>query len=459
MIHAIRGDTHLWLQLLHSKVGVRFFLVIIYLFFKNSVERVHGAGSIKLAKGPWYDGNPNVKAKSMASTRSLTEHKARRRIWDPGFGPKALQSYESRVIQHTQRLSLQLERRNGQVCNMSDWCDFFAFDVMGDLVFGQDFGMLEKAEQHLYMKFLHQALRVLSIFSHTPWANPLCKYIFRYDLDRAKTHLTIVPFVPVDAETRKEGRKFMEISAQQYQNRKARGTSREDIFSYLLASDSKGVNLDDDELSADSGALIVGGSDTTAVCLTYLLYFLTKYPDTQRRLTEEIDQLWDGSPEKLNAKLFATAEYMNGAINESLRLYPPGPNGMQRTIPRGGHVIQGELVPENTQASSSIISRHRRLRNFTHADKFVPERWIDSERPADFVHDTKGFIPFSAGQYACIGKNLALAEMRLFLAEVLKKLKLELDDTFNEKVWDAACRSNLSLLKGALPVRVYRRER
>ena len=31
-----------------------------------------------------------------------------------------------------------------EVVNFSDWCDFFAFDVMGDLGFGEDFDMLNK---------------------------------------------------------------------------------------------------------------------------------------------------------------------------------------------------------------------------------------------------------------------------------------------------------------------------
>ena len=55
--------------------------------------------------------------------------------------------------------------------------------------------------------------------------------------------------------------------------------------------------------------------------------------------------------------ILASAEYMNGAINESLRLYPPGPNGMQRTVPSGGQMIQGELVPENTQVSQCFYKQ------------------------------------------------------------------------------------------------------
>ncbi|OAL34587.1 hypothetical protein AYO20_06217 [Fonsecaea nubica] len=386
----------------------------------ESITEIHGALSSKIAKGPWYDGIPDIKAKSMASERDLAEHKFRRRIWDRGFSPKALVGYEPRILQHVNSLSKQLRARTGAVLNFSDWCDFFAFDVMGDLGFGEDFHMLIEAKPHPYMVFMHQGLRLLSIFAHVPWIKP------------------ILPWVPVDAQTKRDSKTFAQISAERFQKRRAEGSDRDDVFSYLLGGGIEGAKkLTDPELEADAGAVIVGGSDTTSVCLTFLFYFLAKNPNVLRQLQHEVDELWDGITTQTGA-LWAQAKYLNGVINESLRLYPPGPNGMQRTTPKGGCFILGEYLPEGTQLSVHGWSIHRDERYFSKPTEFMPERWIDEKRPTNFHHDSRAFIPFSIGQYGCVGKGLALLEMRFFVAELVKRFDVTLDGSHDEEAFQRA---------------------
>ena len=61
------------------------------------------------------------------------------------------------------------------VC-FSNWCDYFAFDVMGDLGIGSDFGMIDKATPHIYVEFMHNAVRAVAISSHLPWIKPISEY-------------------------------------------------------------------------------------------------------------------------------------------------------------------------------------------------------------------------------------------------------------------------------------------
>lgn len=79
----------------------------------ESLPEIHGGKSTKIAKGPWYDGIPDQPGTSMASERSLAEHKLRRRTWERGFSPKALTGYESRIVKHVNVLSKQLSARAG----------------------------------------------------------------------------------------------------------------------------------------------------------------------------------------------------------------------------------------------------------------------------------------------------------------------------------------------------------
>lgn len=74
-------------------------------------------------------------------------------------------------------------------------------------------------------------------------------------------------------------------------------------------------------------------------------------------------------------------------------------------------------------------------RYFRNADEFVPERWLGtaSEKNKDepAVLDRRAFIPFSYGPHVCVGKTLAMMEMR----HVISRLVWEFDMGFGEK-WD-----------------------
>ena len=70
-------------------------------------------------------------------------------------------------------------------------------------------------------------------------------------------------------------------------------------------------------------------------------------------------------------------------------------------------------------------------RAFKDPDSFVPERWYS--RP-DLIlpKGEKAFFPFILGPYGCIGKQLALNELRTVIA----KLVLKFDVSFVEEMGD-----------------------
>jgi cytochrome P450 len=69
-------------------------------------------------------------------------------------------------------------------------------------------------------------------------------------------------------------------------------------------------------------------------------------------------------------------------------------------------------------------SVHHDARNFTEPDLFLPERWInkcDGDGRLYMMHNTEAFLPFSYGPRNCIGKQLAMIEMRMITARLVQK--------------------------------------
>ena len=128
--------------------------------------------------------------------------------------------------------------------------------------------------------------------------------------------------------------------------------------------------------------------------------------------------------------------------------------------PAGAH----SFIPEGTQTRVHFWSIHRDARNFSFPEAFWPERWLVAEGleppPAGeaFVHNANAFTPFSFGPYNCVGKNIALAEMKQLLCHLVQKLDVRLADGVDPEAYLRAAEDMFIYVVGELPVVVQRRD-
>jgi cytochrome P450 len=119
-----------------------------------------------------------------------------------------------------------------------------------------------------------------------------------------------------------------------------------DIVTPLIApyEGKKPTGLDLTYLQGDTRLLIVAGSDTTSATLVYMFYHLSKNPSIVSKAREEIKPLLreDGS---FNHREATHNEYLNGIINETLRLHPPVPSAIQRITPPEGLKVGETFIP------------------------------------------------------------------------------------------------------------------
>lgn len=88
------------------------------------------------------------------------------------------------------------------------------------------------------------------------------------------------------------------------------------------------------------------------------------------------------------------------------------------------------LIFSKTRLGVRTFTVNRSSRYFHQPDTFVPERWLPVEkRPIAFQHDLlSASKPFSIGFHSCLGKPLALAELRLIVTRVLWAFDLAEED-------------------------------
>jgi len=290
-----------------------------------------------------------------------------------------------------------------------------AFDLIGDLAFGEDFGCLDTGEYHPFVRATETISKELTFM----------QMLIYYRLHKIRQF-----FMPKGiAGARVQNIKRAMDTVDRRINRE---TGRKDFLHYILAAnDEKGMSRA--EIDVNAFSLSIAGSESTATLLSGATFLLLKNPSTYATLVKEIRTAFQSDAEITIAST-NDLTYMEAVLSESLRLYPPVALTLPREVPFGGETIDGTYVPAGTSVGVNHFSCYHHPKNFYRAEEFLPERWLPGRcDAAPFDQDNRACVqPFSYGPRSCLGKNLARAEMRLILAKLLWRFDVELDE-YSEK--------------------------
>ncbi|KAH8588588.1 cytochrome P450 [Bisporella sp. PMI_857] len=406
----LRGRLAFDCKLLHDKYGSVVRVSPNELHF-NSVQAWddiygHRPGHPNFHKDPVHVGSVEPVVGVSTLTMSDDENHARqRRALAHSFSQKALveqediiQNYVNMFIKHLKRMAA-----NNEEFNMVNWLNFTTFDIIGDLAFGEPFGCLESGQFHFWVSLIFETVKAGAIEQATrrfaeagsPFQNFLLWCIPSYIRENRRNHL--------------------KFSTEKVMRRLANNnTDHKDFIWYILKQREK-YNLNQDEIIVNSALFIVAGSETTANALSGILARLIYNPDKYEELCKEIRDAF-ANEEDIRYEKLSQMVYLNAVIEEGLRIHPPVPTGLLRTVPKGGDTIDGMWVPGGTAVSVGSWAASHNEKNFRDCDSFVPERWIGDEYASDFK---KAAQPFSLGPRGCIGKHLSYLEMRIILGRLL----------------------------------------
>lgn len=92
--------------------------------------------------------------------------------------------------------------------------------------------------------------------------------------------------------------------------------------------------------------ITLAGSETTATVLTGATYMLAKNPRVMTKLVTEVENAF-ADENSIDFVGSASLPYLSAVVDETIRLFPPGPNTQPRITPSGGNMVLGDHIPGN----------------------------------------------------------------------------------------------------------------
>ncbi|MGH8920031.1 MAG: cytochrome P450, partial [Actinomycetes bacterium] len=178
-----------------------------------------------------------------------------------------------------------------------------------------------------------------------------------------------------------------------------------------------GQTMPDQQIHDEIMTLLVAGSDTTAVTLSWALHIIGTHPGVENKIHMELQQVLGGRP--VTHADFPRLDFLRRVVTETLRLYPPGwlvPRRAATETDLGGHhITRGSYV------FFSPYANHHDSFLFPDPERFDPDRWLP-ERAQPLPRCA--YIPFGAGTRQCIGETFAVGEVTAALATILARWRL-----------------------------------
>jgi cytochrome P450 len=188
--------------------------------------------------------------------------------------------------------------------------------------------------------------------------------------------------------------------------------------------------MTDDLVLTTCLSMVLAGSETTAISLSSIFYYLLKSPRTYEKLLSEIEEaVRNGTIEDNDECLVSWSAsqklpYLDAVIQEAFRLHPAAGLILERITPAQGVNILGEQIPGATIVGSNAWVLHRRLEIFGgDVNVFRPERWLEAS-PEKLKEMKATMFQFGAGARTCIGKNISLLEIYKLVPSFLRRFEV-----------------------------------
>ncbi|KAF8589221.1 cytochrome P450 [Ramaria rubella] len=380
------------------------------------------------------------------------QHSRQRKIMNPAFSYAALRIFLP-LFRHTAQKTVSklkdLVSRGGGTSTVVDippWLARTTLDAIGAAAFDYQFGAIDEGSDNKLSNAYN------NLFAETFLARTDTELIFQSIWGFMPQWLLALVFkAPI--RPLKQWGEYMKVArdvAKQLVDRQVESHAlgkegSKDIMSILvranLSEDPKS-KLGEAEILSQLTTLFLAGHETTASTIDWALYELSRHPEFQSKVREEIRTTRAQAAERGDTELTVadldSMQYLLALMKETLR-YHPIVNGLTRVAGRDDIIplatphrtTSGDIITNipvcKGQSIFLSIAAYNRLPSVWGDDghEWRPERFLEGIEKGQNtgLGVVSNIATFSSGLRSCIGWRFAMIEMQAILIELLENLE------------------------------------
>ncbi|KAJ7185765.1 cytochrome P450 [Mycena filopes] len=359
-------------------------------------------------------------------------HKRQRRALNPAFSNASVRNltpiffdsaYKAKAAWDT---ILEPGLSEGTIIEVQQWMNHISLDTIGLAGFSHDFHTLSGQTSAIAEAFDSVGSKA-SLFENALFLGSLI--------------LPILEFIPTARGAMRErlAKTMRDLGETFLANSGASDSTADKSIIGLLVKSASSEKISQEEVVAQINVLLLAGYETTSISLTWALIELSRNPEMQTKLRDELlklggDPTWDD--------LTSHTTFLDAVTSEILRLHPPSPETQRMAA-------EDDILPLSTPLESAsgaevntLVVRKgsvllipfesiNRSEAFWGPDAkaFNPARWLDDSADQLRAREIQGhrhILTFSDGARICLGKTFALAEFKAVLSVLVRNYTFEL---------------------------------
>ncbi|CAI9630885.1 unnamed protein product [Alternaria burnsii] len=402
---------------LHKKYGpiVRINPDEIHIADPDFYDTVYAGSGRKRDKWDWITRSFGVD-ESLIGTLKHDEHRVRRASLSPYFSKQSVRALQPLVDRN---MSILLERLrqfadSGLPLKLDDAYAALTNDIVEDYAFGRSEHRLEAPDfDPSFRDAMLQGGKAGHVLKHFTWLMDLLRKL--PDSMLLKLSPAMGAYSQLQTSVK---RQVAEI--QHAHQTHSYDKTRRTIFHEILNSKLSDYDKSTDRLWQEGEVVVAAGTITTAWALGVSTYFVLATPEILRKLKAELEAAIPDPSQPLNLIALESLPFLTGVVQEGVRLSHAISHRLHRICPDETLVYhdagnQREWhIPPGTPLSMTSNLVHHDERVFPNSHDFQPERWLDNPRLDRYL------VSFGKGGRACLGINLAYAELYLTLAALFR---------------------------------------
>ncbi|KAJ6542567.1 cytochrome P450 [Mycena capillaripes] len=368
------------------------------------------------------------------------EHKQLRKAMNPAFSIQNLMAQTDMYYEPIEGLieimKAQIKAESipeaGKILNMYEWMGKVTLDIICDTAFGYKTDCLHNPHNELAVAFeqllqlqsgpnLAKLVAILAVpgamrISRSEWM-----YRNRWIVGRLPVVGAFEALVDSMYRIRNISADMLRAKTKDLSVAPDDMSTKKDIMSLLVRARKADLDADPTADAMSDTAMVdqvltflAAGHETTATGLSWTLWLLANDSESQRRLREEVTPIYEANP-RPDYRTIKSLTWLDCVVNESLRVLPPVPLTLR--VAEKTDYIDGVLVPKGTVITIPIrvINTWKDVWG-EDAEEFHPARWLDLPKA---YNPTFSHFSFITGPHGCIGKTMAVSEMKAVLVALI----------------------------------------